>query len=291
MLETKTRCASTSSLSTAPLATAAPAQTTAAPSKRKQLIIGNDPISNAPFTDEDGDPSWGPVTLHGDIAWSDFERWLIVNEGRLRRWAFEPKGGGANKGQVVVYSIPTHTHEATAGAIAFSIVEQILVAGHDTGLIRSVRQLASPTCWTGDHRQEPDVSLFPVGLTVGGAVLAAAPNFPYPNIVIEVAFKNESLSRLRAKLERWMHGTSVQVAIGIKLFLASQRRVAIMHQRTRPPQRVEFGHPLDGPIQIAFPLASVYTGVALPAALAGVGNIDISIDLMDLRAVIDARLR
>ncbi|KAH9090402.1 hypothetical protein Ae201684P_014205 [Aphanomyces euteiches] len=117
MLETETRCASTSSLSTAPLATAAPAQTTAAPSKRKQLIhaadvnrvklqldkIGNDPSCNAPLRDEDGDPSWGPVVLHDDITWRDFERWLTVNEGELRHWTFEPRSDGSDKGYVVVY--------------------------------------------------------------------------------------------------------------------------------------------------------------------------------------------
>ncbi|KAG9404238.1 hypothetical protein AC1031_005776 [Aphanomyces cochlioides] len=162
------------------------------------------------------------------------------------------------------------------------------MTGNDIRLIRTVRLMPSPTCWTGDRGQEPNISIIPVGLRVGGAVLEAARNAPYPNIVVEVAYKNNSLQRLRAKLERWMQATSVQVAIGIKIFASSQRRVAIIHQRGREGQAsiVEFGHPNPGPVQISFPLASVYAGVPLPVALTSVSDTEISIDLIALREII-----
>ncbi|KAH9088280.1 hypothetical protein LEN26_019550 [Aphanomyces euteiches] len=76
----------------------------------------DDPILNAPTVDEYGDPSWGPVVLCHCITWKEFERWLKHNEGRIRRWAFEPLEDGTDNGQVVIYSLPTETHERTAHA-------------------------------------------------------------------------------------------------------------------------------------------------------------------------------
>ncbi|KAE9043082.1 hypothetical protein PR001_g2990 [Phytophthora rubi] len=127
-------------------------------------------------------------------------------------------------------------------------------------------------------------------------VLQAANGHPFPNVIVEVAYKNENLAGLRAKLVRWMAQSSVQVAIGIKIFAGGAtplRRVAILHQRGQPVQEVEFG--LDGPrappLTISFPVAAVYVGVALPAALAGLNNPQITIDLIALRALIEAKIQ
>ncbi|RHY25940.1 hypothetical protein DYB25_012456 [Aphanomyces astaci] len=206
-----------------------------------------------------------------------------------RRHVFEPLADGPGKGRVVIYSIPSSILEETAGVVNSSIVMQIQEAGNDIRLFSTVRWKASPTCRTRDFGQEPDASLTPVGLTIGASVLAAGPDFPYPNVIVEVAYKNDSLERLRTKLDRWMSDTtSVQVAIGIKIDAASPSRVAILLQRGQPVMPpVKFGHPEPGPLQISFPLASVYAGVALPPALAGLGNTPISIDLIQLRTVMD----
>ncbi|KAH9130423.1 hypothetical protein LEN26_008539 [Aphanomyces euteiches] len=210
-----------------------------------------------------------------------------MNEGRLKRWEFEPHNDGTDKGRVVVYSLPSFVHEATAGCISSSVIEQIQMAGNEITLIRTVHLMPS-TCWTGDRGQKPNIRIIPVGLRVGGAVLSATRNRPYPNIVVEVAYKNNSLQRLRVKIERWMQATSVQVAIGIKIFASSERRVAIIHQRGReePVTIVEFGHPNPGPVQLSFPLASVYTGVPLPVGLTSASDTEISIDLIALREII-----
>ncbi|GMF25448.1 unnamed protein product [Phytophthora lilii] len=149
------------------------------------------------------------------------------------------------------------------------------------------------TCRTGDHGQEPSSSVFPVNLRVGGGVKAAAGNTPFPNVIIEVAYKNESLSRFRAKLERWMNPaySLVQVAIGIKLFYGpiDSRRVAILHRRGEPIQEVEFG--LDqarpAPLTMSFPLGAIYLGAAIPPTLASHEHDPITIDLIELREVIN----
>ncbi|ETV78607.1 hypothetical protein H257_08102 [Aphanomyces astaci] len=285
-------------------AAAAPTTTQASPGRRKQVIHVADVVrarkeldaiwkatpANAPSIDQNGDASWGSVVLCEATTWNDFERWLKSNEGRVRRWVFEPLADRPpGKGRVVIYSIPSSILEETAGFVNSSIVMQIQEAGNDIRLFSTVRWKASPTCRTRDFGQEPDASLTPVGLTIGGSVLAAGPDFPYPNVIVEVAYKNDSLERLRAKLDRWMSDTtSVQVAIGIKIDAASPSRVAILLQRGQPVMPpVEFGHPDPGPLQISFPLASVYAGVALPPALAGLGNTPISIDLIQLRTVMD----
>ncbi|KAH9089503.1 hypothetical protein Ae201684P_007672 [Aphanomyces euteiches] len=134
-------------------------------------------------------------------------------------------------------------------------------------------------------------SLVPVGLTVGGAVLSVENNLvPYPTIIIEISYKNEDLAGIQGKLVRWMVGTSVQVAIGIKIFALGLRRVAILHQRGLPIQQVEFGEPLLPPLEISFRLASIYTGVPLPPILAALDYPQSTIDLLALRTFIGERI-
>ncbi|ETV89787.1 hypothetical protein H310_15384, partial [Aphanomyces invadans] len=253
-------------------------------------IIWHDPPAKAPNIDDDGDVSWGPVILCAAITWDDFQRWLNCNEGRVRRWVFEPLAVGTGTGRVVMYSISSFVHAKTAGRIATIIHQQVARTGNDFDLLDTVEMATDPTCRTGQHGQEPDICLFPAGLAVGGAVLAAANNHPYPNVIVEIAYKNESLGRLRAKLERWMDNTSVQVAIGIKINAINADRVAILCQRGQPNQEVSFGHPHLPPLAISFPLALIYTGVAIPPALAALANPQISIDLIALRTFIDGIL-
>jgi hypothetical protein len=57
--------------------------------------------------------------------------------------------------------------------------------------------------------------------------------------VIEVAYRNESEASLRTTLKEWMlPTTSVQVAIGVKIFPVSRRIVAFMCRRAAPPMMI-----------------------------------------------------
>ncbi|KAF0700489.1 Aste57867_9019 [Aphanomyces stellatus] len=257
---------------------------------KKLQVIWNDPPANAPNINDDGDASWGPVVLCEAITWDDFQGWLNRNEARVRRWVFEPLADGTGKGRVVIYSIPSVVHAKTAGRIATTIRDQVGRTGNDFDLLETVELATDPTCRTGDHGQEPDSCIYPAGLAVGGAVLESANNHPYPNVIVEIAYKNESLNNLRAKLEHWMHNTSVQVAIGIKINANNANRVAVLCQRDQPNQEVAFGRPRLTPLAISFPLALIYTGVAMPPALTALANPQISIDLIALRTFIDGIL-
>ncbi|CEG40560.1 uncharacterized protein PHALS_10749 [Plasmopara halstedii] len=265
------------------------AQDNVAKVKSQLDCIWNDAPENAPFVDNDGDPAWGPVVLCDRITWKDFDQWLDVFEGDVRRWIFEHVPGDDECGRVIIYSLPSDPHEATAGNIMQSIIEEIQTAGNSIGLIRSVQVKASPRCQIGSRRgKEPDMSISPVGLTIGGRIMDNGKGFPFPNVVIEVAYKNESLDLLRGGLDNWMlPETSVQVAIGIKLFVRTRRQRryrAILRVRNSPSQEVEFGIDVcEGSISLAFPLKLIYEGVPMPPALAGLDSPAITIDLIALR--------
>ncbi|KAH9111531.1 hypothetical protein LEN26_003871 [Aphanomyces euteiches] len=140
--------------------------------------------------------------------------------------------------------------------------------------------------------QQADESLKHENLRVGGHVLAGtAKQDPFPNVVIEVAYKNQPFDKLLDKLRNWVHPryTSVQVGIGIHISPNSNRRRAILHVRGPPVQETvtEFGDNIaTNPLTLEFPMASIFEGVAWPSALLGHENDMISIDLIALRQFI-----
>ncbi|ETV63682.1 hypothetical protein H257_19386, partial [Aphanomyces astaci] len=160
--------------------------------KEELQAIWDDPPGNAPNIDDDGDASWGPVVLCAAITWNDFQGWLNRNEGRVRRWVFEPLADGTGKGRVVLYSITSIVHSKTAGQIATAIRDQqlilhaaleIMVKNQTVVVFLRVWQLEE-RCWR-----------------------LPADNHPYPNVIVEIAYKNKALGRLRAKL--WQSCASV----------------------------------------------------------------------------------
>jgi hypothetical protein len=118
---------------------------------------------------------------------------------------------------------------------------------YDFGLRGTYELEPYPRCRLGTRRgKEPDMSISPVGLSVGEGILDDGKGFPFPNVVIEVAYKNEPLQSsrenvgLRDIIRNWL--SSVQVKIGIKIFTAqSQRYRAILGIRNSPTWEVEFG--------------------------------------------------
>ncbi len=258
--------------------------------KSKLDEIWNDPPENAPSVDEDGDPKWGPVVLCDKITWEDFDHWLGVHEGDVRRWIFEPLSPPDDKyGRVLIYSIPADIHEATAGKIVFMIIKEVASAGNDIRLLRTIVMKASPTCQIAPQRgKEPDMSLSPAGLTIGGNIMDNGTGNPFPNLVIETAFKNESLNDLHQVIADWMlPQTSVQVAIGIKIFYRTRkprRYLAILAVRNLPTEEVEFRVDVgEGPLTLAFPLERLYEGAPFPPALANLADPTVTIDLIALR--------
>jgi hypothetical protein len=142
--------------------------------------------------------------------------------------------------------------------------------------------------------------LRPIQLVVGGNVLDAGFGCPFPNIVVEVAYKNESLANLQNELHAWIgNNTSVQVAIGVKIFGlrddGSRRMLALLYQRgvVGPAQSVEFGTNVRNAagLNLSFPLMDLYFGVAqanIPLPVQPlIGNVTIIVvDLAQLQASI-----
>ena len=65
-------------------------------------------IANAPFVDRDD--LWGPVVVWSSKTWKDFERWLDINDERLRSMLFEPLHYENEKVRVVIYNLPPPVH-------------------------------------------------------------------------------------------------------------------------------------------------------------------------------------
>jgi len=177
------------------------------------------------------------------------------------------------------------------------IIEEVQMAGNSIEIMDTIKVEASPTCRLGPQRggKEPDMSLSPAGLTIGGSIMDDGYGFPFPQVVIEIAYKNESLSGLCKVIDHWMlPQTSVQVAIGIKIFVTSQGRPrryrAVFAVRNSPTWEVEFGMDAGGagPIALTVPLEMLYEGAPFPPALANLVDPTITIDLIALRNFVDA---
>jgi hypothetical protein len=120
--------------------------------------------------------------------------------------------------------------------------------------------------------------------------------FPFPNLVIEVAHSNKSQPKLKTELRNWISDdTSVQVAIGIKIFgprvngITSVLVLALVYQRDCPlnqEQAVEFGTNVGDAAGLALTirLADLYHGVAFPAGVNAAATV--AVDLADVRDAI-----
>ena len=125
-----------------------------------------------------------------------------------------------------------------------------------------------------NYIKEPDAALIPWRSSISTEVLDDGFGFPTPNLVIEIAC-SESREQLVRELTSWTSaGTSVQVAVGIKMYPYSERSdraEAIVHRRgvSNPEQVVRFSPDAgDCPI-IVFHLKDLFFGVVpkLPLGL------------------------
>ncbi|OQR88684.1 hypothetical protein THRCLA_22815 [Thraustotheca clavata] len=251
--------------------------------------------SMAPDFDEDGDANWGPVVLCPRLSLDDFIKCLpILEDWSLSCWEYLPSNQSTNEGSVVINRLPSKVHECTACSIEYTIIKQIKDAVRQSNnLTIEFHSPPYPICRIGNILQAPTQALIPDTLSLNNSsVIDAGFGSPFPAIVIEISYKNEKLATLRSKLERWMSmQTSVQIAIGIKIFAISSRRVAILHRRGYCSQEIDFGDNNQWDLVLTFPLGAVFTGVdPLPHQLFDLQNIPIVINLVCLREQIDLRI-
>ena len=194
-------------------------------------------------------------------------------------------------GDLIATDLPTAPHGYAAG----NLLSQIILNLSDLSL-RDMALAASIRTRIGRISKEADGSLTPRALRVGGGIQHIGDSrgiVPFPNLVIEVAHQC-SLPKLKIELRDWIsNSTSVQVAIGIKIFAPQAdegcRLLALVYQRDcphNPEQVVEFGTNVGDAagLAITLRLADLYFGVALPD---GVDRATIvTVDLADVRDVI-----
>jgi hypothetical protein len=225
-------------------------------------------------------------------------------------------------GSVVLTRLTTDVHPATIDALMTSARRNVCeLAGGDLNVFWSISGKPGMDCNIGPYiHRKLDGGLIPDQVQVGGDVLAAYDNRPFPNIALEVAYRNEDYDKLvQELLELISPWTSVQVAIGIKI--ENQRHheeegdvlmTAYVFKRPEPDGDVEttifsddqnqipqfppdqivaFGTDVEYPIgglRITFPLQALYFGVDItfippPVAAAIADNTLIEINLEPLR--------
>jgi hypothetical protein len=194
-------------------------------------------------------------------------------EGHLRpAFLCDKVEGGKVLGKVVVQELPSEIHEVCSHTISDLIVQEINILGNDPRFANStLRIMTSPKYSLGNNRKEPDLA---IKCKSSGLL----------TLVAEVAWKNESLPRLRAELELWKLHDEVRIIIGVKIF-PSKRMILIKITRQANggwnQVELEFGDIIADPPNLDLSIADLYFGSPIPLALAGIPVLSIS--LLELR--------
>jgi hypothetical protein len=144
-------------------------------------------------------------------------------------------------GRLFAVELPSSPHEIAGANISHQILSQVSLH-----TLPEVYAMGSPRLRIGAKLKEPDMTLTPDDLGIGGPILDDGTGNPFPNLVVEIAL-SEALKQLRKELADWISAhTSVQVAIGIKIFPerhGTRRMLALLHRRgaVNPDQSIEFG--------------------------------------------------
>ena len=232
------------------------------------------------------DSEFDPVIIRRNLRMSDFRNYLDKNGHKIPvrlRLKFCPSETydpdedcfpDADPdhifGDLIAMAMPSPVHEEVGGDIHHQVIFALL---EDYGL-KDLKSTGSLLCRIGRICKEPDISFAPRGLKVGGPIKCMGTGSkPFPNLVLEVAYRNESLSQLKMELMTWIsRQTSVMVAIGIKIFTTrvdrSRRMLILVYTRNtgrNPQQAVEFGSNIGNAagLSIFLRLGDLYHGVPL----------------------------
>ncbi len=195
-------------------------------------------------------------------------------------------------GTLFAVEMSTRKHGGASGELSLEI---ILAVAH---IAPGELKLTGPFDFEFDHYiKEPDAALFPRRSSISAEVLDDGFGFPTPNLVIEIAY-SESREQLVRELTSWISaGTSVQVAVGIKMYPYSQRSdraEAVVFRRgvSNPEQVAQFSPDAGDCPTIAFHPKDLFFGVVpkLPLGLRDRIARDETIKI-DLRCARDEILR
>jgi hypothetical protein len=219
----------------------------------------------------------GPIIIKEDITLKEALEFVIHHEKlpfRMNFVPYSPEDDSADLdadkilGKYFAYDLPKLGHEIAASEIKTQIAKSIQRAANNIDVIDELKMPNSPLVRIGGKGKEPDGTLSPKQLRIGGAIRDDGFGFPFPSLVIEIALTHESLNSLKTELLDWIgNHTSVQAAIGVKIFGkrvdGSRRMVALLYRRNHSPLQIEFGSDLENisGLYLSFPITDLYVGV------------------------------
>ena len=150
----------------------------------------------------------GPWLIAQQMSPALFETWTGAQESRWKL-SYEERGG-----RVLLYGDPLPVHEDTGAFIRDAIKSAVEDAGEEIGgavgrraARRALVSSASPLCQLVDSKKEPDFTLRPHDQMQR-----------VPTIVGEIAYQNESLTRLKREVIQWTTRHDLaQMCIGVKI--------------------------------------------------------------------------
>lgn len=229
----------------------------------------------------------GPWLVARHISPALFELWSGAQESRWKL-SYENRGG-----RVLLYGDPLPVHEDTAACLNDAIKSAVEDAGADVGgasgrraARRALVSSSSPLCQLVNSRKEPDFTLRPRDRMQ-----------QIPTLVGEIAYRNESMVRLRREVVQWTARHDLaQMCIGIKVndIAAAARQdphLTIMWKlQQQPIQQMAFGRGTAcssaglPQYQFEVPLSALFAGSNL-VHLFGQRQ-SVTVDLYDVRCLI-----
>jgi hypothetical protein len=216
-----------------------------------------------------------PVVVCESTTLDEWERFVANHEDfHFKGVKFQPDSTAGNTGRFIIHDVPRVEHEHTIGAIRFQVYKSMLRNNVSLDECESTFiESNAMTCRIGNVGKEADFSLKPVDLLPQHVhnLTCNSLGDTFPTLVLEVAFENESAPVLLEELALWVSAaTSVQVAIGIKLYPVSKKLRAIMFRRATagagPEFNEEFGvgvvYPAAG-LFLTFPVSDLFANFPL----------------------------
>lgn len=165
----------------------------------------------------DADSECEPVLIRRNLCMSDLKNFLDKNEHKILvrlRLKFCPSETydpdeeitpDSNPeyiyGDLIAMAMPSPLYEMVGGYIAV----QVILSLRNNYEFEDMESSGSLLCQIGRICKEPAISFTPNGLKVGGPIKCMGTGTtPFPNLVLEVACRNERLALLKMELMNWI---------------------------------------------------------------------------------------
>ena len=214
-----------------------------------------------------------PIRISG-VRREDFDEMCAARD----RWGYSVE---YNNGDMLIYEWPSNVHSTVAAEVIKKLTGTVGGHADDISMATDFR------CAFDGLSLEPDAAVTPDGkprLAPGALYAADSLGSPFPNVILEVAFREE-LEHVQTKARLWLGPlTTVQEVIVIKVGYEAlpeggRELLAFCYIRgaANPVQSIDFSYPAHqlaavgtAGMQLHIPHPSLYAGVpgGAPAGLA-----------------------